>query len=293
MDFSLFVFLALPILAVLATIHPPSKKRKRNQRKAKPGEKAHATANDTVLTLLNKAAPDGYFTAANLDAEWNNRPDGSDTTWRQRIVDAVDHWILVKDLQPPTSLTKHEYLRKKFMFSRTHRSMKTGMLACIIYKCVYGPQAAFDRDTNSGGLLKASSGLDVYTNIILPLVKFICHYYNITDDKGGDLLTVDAVLDENYGNWRKNLIERSTAFGVFSAGAVLDLTANYVDNDTPFPDETCCKGIYRPWYKWLVQNFPDFHRDTLAKKPSHIIRDAENTGAQWTTLATDGEYAFA
>ena len=210
MNFLLALFLSLPFAAFLNTIKPPKKKR-RVSRKSKPEEQEAAAPEDTVETLLAKA--DGYFDQAKLDSEWNNKATGSDTTWRQRITAGINHWLTLKEIQPPTSVTGHDELKKKFVFVRTHRAFKTGSAASIIYRTVYGNEAEFDKDTTSGGLLKQCAGTEPYDDFILPMVRFLVHYFNIEDPSGGDLLTTAGILDENYGNWRKNLLSRSETYG--------------------------------------------------------------------------------
>lgn len=285
------IFLLLMVVALAMMLQPHNKKRRVNRRQA-PTQPARPAGVTGVLALINHE--EGGFTAAHLEASWDNNLTGQNFTWRQRVQRAVLYWQdHVQNVRPSALISGHEYLRKKYAFYRTEAAFKRGMMSEIVYRCVFGSLAVFDRNTHSGGLLKSYEGSDVYKNIIVPLVTHICRFYNCQDYKGQDLLSVQAVLDENYGNWRKNLLLRSTAYGVYSNACVLEsLRAAEEKNaaDPPY-DDSCCKGIYFPWYSLVAVHHKDFHNDTMKANAGHYLTEAENTEATWTAALSTAAFA--
>ena len=257
---------------------PPGKKRRTDRQPSPDSNTPAPNAEDETITNLLTAA-DSPFTAANLDAQWPNAPN---TTWNARIIYAVKEWAKMWKNQPNVRIHKNKPLRKKFQHDRTEEAVKNGMVSHLVCKTVHGPQVgSVDLDTHSGGLLKNCSGTPEHTDCIVPLVKFIVKNCNIESPQG-DLLKVADILDKNFGNWRKNLIGRSKPHGAWSDAAVLAIVARGFD-DSSAVDEACCKGICLPWCEWLIQNFPDFHRDTVAASPLHCLVPAQGTAAAWDT----------
>lgn len=271
--------LLLPLIPLAMVLSPPLKKRKRD-RKSSPNEKT-ATAGATTEQLLGEA--DSGFSQDFLEEDWANSLANPKITNRERILAAINYWKQIQALTPSTAITNHAHCRQKFMFSRTEAAVKRGLLSQIIYICVYGHLAKFPRDTTFGGLLKGSSGAPQYTNIIVPLVNFICSYFNVKDRKGRDLFTAEDVLDENYGHWRKNMILRSTEHGVWSDTAVEE-HLHGLDEEDPLADETCCKGVYYEWYKVIVSLDSDFHKETMKAKPTHFLTDDQNEATSWAAV---------
>jgi len=164
------------------------------------------------------------------------------------------------------------------------------MMAIVVYRCVFGSHAYFDFDNSDGGLLKSCSSLTLYDEYIVPLVKFLCHFYNAVDHRGGVLLRDDDVLNVNIGNWFKNTFKRASDNGIYSdAGALAVIADAEAGNHA---DETACKGLYIHWYKWVAQNFPNFHPQVMMKVPTHVLSNAENNGAAWTAITSDNTYRF-
>ena len=283
--------LCLPLF--FAFVHmmvvPPPSKRRRRGRSEQHQEVLAAGATETDTELLDRAG--GFFTQANLDATWVNRAAGTDVTWRERILQAVTHWKMVQQVQPPLTITRNKFLKTKNAFGRTHAAVKRGMMAVIVFKCVFGTQSHFDFDNADGGLLSGCSSLALFDSHIVPLVKFLCHFFNAVDYRSGDLLSPDEVLNCNIGNWFKNLFKRSSENGTYSDGGVFGVIADHAAGR--HADETCCKGLYIHWYKWMTQNFPHFHTESQKKRPTHVITDAENTGASWTAIQSDNAHVFA
>ena len=282
--------LCLPFFLVfmsMMVVPPPSKRRRQGRSEAHQAIAAAGPA-ETDTELLDRAVE--FFTQANLDAPWVNRRIGTDTTWRERIVEAIVHWKMMQQVQPPASITRCKYLKSKNAFSRTHKAVKKGMMAYIVFKCVFGTQAFFDFDNADGGLLKSCSSLAMYDSHIVPLVKFLCHFFNARDHRRGKLLSPDAVLNLNIGNWHKNVFKRSSENGIYSDDGVHAVIADHAAGR--HADETCCKGLCIHWHKWMSQNFVTFHVDTQAPGPTHVLTDAENVGATWTAIQTDNAYKF-
>ena len=105
--------LCLPLF--FAFVHmmvvPPPSKRRRRGRSEQHQEVLAAGATETDTELLDRAG--GFFTQANLDATWVNRAAGTDVTWRERILQAVTHWKMVQQVQPPLNITRHKFLKTK------------------------------------------------------------------------------------------------------------------------------------------------------------------------------------
>lgn len=272
---------------------PPIKKRRTGRlHHGNEAEEAEAgVTREDIIALLNQNQ--FGFTQATLDAAWPNRDPDSETTWRDRIADCILEWIKIKDVAPSTHITQAEKLRRLFMYNRTHLSMKSGMLAVIIYKCVFGRKAILTRDTKTGGLLSGLSVMAQFTTVIRPMLLFVLKHYNVTNAKGGNLLTEYDVVKLNFGNWRKNVVERVTLHGTWSEAGVEAMFPDGMEDDPVDTfDETCCKGMYFHWHKWIAQIIPDIHKDMLAAKPKHLLTNTENTGTIWTNVKADGTYSF-
>jgi len=78
---------------------PPPAKRRRRGRTQQHQAVASAAATESDTDLLDRVG--GFFTVAHLDELWVNRPEGSQTTWRERILQAINHWKMIQPLQPP------------------------------------------------------------------------------------------------------------------------------------------------------------------------------------------------
>jgi len=264
---------------------PPPSKRRRRGRSEQHQDVLPAGATETDTELLDRAG--GFFTQANLDAPWVNRSNGADAAWRERIPQAVTHWKMMQQLQPSATITRNKFLKTKNSFGRTHAAVKKGVMAVIVFKCIFGSHAYFDFDNADGGLLKGCSSLALYDSHIVPLVSFLCHFFNAVDHRSGDLLAPMEVLNCKIGNWFKNLFKRSSENGTHSDDGVFNVLADNAAGR--HAGETCC---YIHWHKWVAQNFPHFHAESQKKRPTHVITDAENTGTNWTAIRSDNAYVF-
>ena len=79
---------------------------------------------------------------------------------------------MMQQLQPSATITRNKFLKTKNSFGRTHAAVKKGVMAVIVFKCIFGSHAYFDFDNADGGLLKGCSSLALYDSHIVPLVSF-------------------------------------------------------------------------------------------------------------------------
>jgi len=282
--FPLYLAIAVfsPGILIMMMLTPGGVKKRRTHRRSSPNQAQAPTGVNGILALIDHAS--SPFETAVLDELWPNNRTGQNLTWRQRIEEAVEYWVdNVQNSRPSSRITAHDYLKKKNSFGRTEGAFKCGMLSTIVYICVYGSKATFSKDTNCGGLLKMLEGRTEYNQIILPLVTHIVRYYNCIGNKDEALLTIHEVLDENFGNWRKNMIRRSKDHGVYSNRAVLAMIrgADNEDDSNPPYDDSACKGLYYPWYLLISIHHKNFHQETMKANPSHYLVEAEGTQAAW------------
>ena len=284
--FSACLFFSPPVV-VMMMLSPTFKKRRVNRRNS-PDQPQVPVGVHGILALIDHAQ--SPFATVVLDAIWPNNPPGQNSSWRQRIEEVVTYWRdNVQNVRPAAAILQHECLCSKNAFFRAEKAFKTGLMSQLVCICVFGANAVFSKNTKSGGLLKQFEGETFCDEVMVPLVTHLANYYNCVNKDGEDILTVQEVLDENFGNWRKNLIARVKSCGVFSSGEVIAM----IDRETlanpadPNFDDTCCKGFYFPWHILTSIHHMDFHHEMKKAKPSHFITAAEATPNAWTiALAT-------
>lgn len=262
---------------------PPSSRKKRRTRRNRV-EDANTTQNPNTAIVNCLRSPDSGFSHEFLDSEWTHSVPGNPITWQARIVDAVTAWIAIKTESPPDDITEHKLLKKK-RFSKIERAYKEGMAALIIYKCVFGPTAVMDFDTNIGGLLSSLHDEPGYNEVIVPFINLLCNKYNHLMSTGW-CLDFEQVKDQNLGNWYKNLMHRAS-LGAWSTDCVRDsLRAADISDNPSNSDDCMVAGLYYPWYCTLCQYLKDFYKDAKKKAATHKITDVENDPQTWDAVLT-------